>query len=323
MLETSARLLRLLSLFQARRDWTGTELAARLGVTTRTVRNDVDRLRELGYPVDARPGVAGGYRLGTGGALPPLLLDDEEAVAVAVGLRTAASGSIAGIEETSVRALAKLQQILPARLRHRVSAFQSATVPTPSPGPRIDPDVLTVIAGACRDHERLRFDYRAHAGTASRRSVEPYRLVHHRQRWYLVAWDLDRDDWRTFRVDRVEPRSPTGPRFTPRPLPPDADIAARVARGVGEAVWRYRARVIVHAPAEYVRARLLIPVDVQALGEDRCAFEPGSDHPQLLALYLGLLDADFTIVDSPELVAALGTLVDRYRRAIDASRPPG
>jgi predicted DNA-binding transcriptional regulator YafY len=322
MWETSARLLRLLSLFQARRDWTGTELAARLGVTTRTVRNDVDRLRGLGYPVDARPGVAGGYRLGTGGALPPLLLDDEEAVAVAVGLRTAANGSIAGIEETSVRALAKLQQLLPARLRHRISAFQSSTVPMPSPGPRVDPDVLTVIASACRDSERLRFDYRAHSGTASRRSVEPYRLVHHRQRWYLVAWDFDRDDWRTFRVDRVEPRPPAGPRFTPRTLPPDPEIAAQVARGVGEAVWRYRARVIVHAPAEYVRARLPIPVEVQSLDQDRCAFEPGSDHPQMLALYLGMLDADFTIVDSPELVTALDTLVDRYQRAIDASRPP-
>jgi predicted DNA-binding transcriptional regulator YafY len=323
MLETSARLLRLLSLFQARRDWTGTELAARLGVTTRTIRNDVDRLRELGYPVDARPGVAGGYRLGTGGALPPLLLDDEEAVAVAVGLRTAASGSIAGIEETSVRALAKVQQVLPARLRHRVSAFQSSTLPMPAPGPRVDPDVLTMIAGACRDRERLRFGYRAHSGVDSRRDVEPYRLVHHRQRWYLVAWDLDRDDWRTFRVDRVEPRPPTGPRFTPRPLPPDREIAAQVARGVGEAVWRYRARVVVQAPAAYVRARLPIPVEVEPLDGNRCAFEPGSDHPQMLALYLGLLDADFTIVDSPELVAALGTLVDRYRRAIHASRPQG
>ena len=160
MLETSARLLRLLSLLQARRDWTSAELADRLGVTTRTIRNDVDRLRRLGYPVDARPGVAGGYRLGTGGALPPLLLDDEEAVAVAIGLRTAASGSIAGIEETSVRALAKLQQVLPSRLRHRVSAFQSHTLPMPSRGPQVDPDVLTVIASACRDHERLRFDYR-------------------------------------------------------------------------------------------------------------------------------------------------------------------
>ncbi|MEU1719338.1 YafY family protein [Nonomuraea sp. NPDC005692] len=324
MLETSARLLRLLSLLQARRDWTSTELAGRLGVTTRTIRNDVGRLRALGYPVDARPGVAGGYRLGSDGALPPLLLDDDEAVAVAIGLRTAASGSITGIEETSMRALAKLQQVLPARLRHRVSAFQAYALPMPSRGSQVDPDVLTVIASACRDHERLRFDYRAHSGATGRRSVEPYRLVHDRRRWYLVAWDVDRDAWRTFRVDRIEPRTPTGPRFTPRELPPDHEITARVARGAGEATWRYRARVIVHAPASHVRDRLPIPVEVQPLGEDRCVFEPGSDHPEMLALHLGMLDADFTVVDSPELVAALRALTSRYQRAIDAAgQAPG
>src|SRR5215470_14551135 len=316
MLETSARLLRLLSLLQARRDWTGAELATRLGVTARTIRHDVDRLRGLGYPVDARPGVAGGYRLGTGGALPPLLLDDDEAVAVALGLRTAASGSIAGIEETSVRALAKLQQVLPPRLRRRVSALQSYTLPVPPRGPQVDPDVLTMIAGACRDHERLRFDYRAHSGAASRRSVEPYRLVNDRRRWYLVAWDTDRDGWRTFRADRIEPRTPAGPRFTPRALPPDREIAAQVARGTGEATWRYRARVIVHAPAAHVRGRMPIPVEVESLGENQCVFEPGSDHPEMLALYLGMLDADFTIVDSPELAAALRRLAERYQRAI-------
>jgi predicted DNA-binding transcriptional regulator YafY len=321
MLETSARLLRLLSLLQSRRDWTSTELAARLGVTTRTIRNDIGRLRQLGYPVEARPGVAGGYRLGAGGALPPLLLDDDEAVAIAIGLRTAASGSIAGIEETSVRALAKLQQVLPARLRRRVSAFQSYALAVPAPGPRIDPDLLTVIAAACRDHERLRFDYTAHSGAVSRRSVEPYRLVNDRRRWYLVAWDTDRDDWRTFRADRIRPRTPAGPRFTPRPLPPDREIADRVARGAAEATWRYRARVIVHAPAAHVRARLPVPVEVEVLDENRCAFAPGSDHPELLALYLGMLGADFTIADSPELVAALRTLTGRYQRAIDASPP--
>lgn len=320
MLETSARLLRLLSLLQARRDWTSAELATRLGVTTRTIRNDVTRLRELGYPVDARPGMAGGYRLGTGGALPPLLLDDEEAVAVAIGLRTAASASIAGIEETSVRALAKLEQVLPSRLRRRVSAFQSHTLPMPSRGPQVDPDVLTLIASACRDQERLRFDYQAHSGAASRRTVEPYRLVNDRRRWYLVAFDTDRDDWRTFRVDRIVPRPPAGPRFTPRRLPPDQEITAQVARGVGEATWRYRARVIVHAPAAHVQGRLPIPVEVEALGENKCAFEPGSDHPEMLALYLGMLDADFVIVDSPELVDVLRKLTRRYQNAIDSSQ---
>ena len=320
MLETSARLLRLLSLLQARRDWTSTELATRLGVTTRTIRNDVERLRGLGYPIDARPGVAGGYRLGAGAALPPLLLDDEEAVAVAVGLRTAASGSVAGIEETSVRALAKLQQVLPSRLRRRVSAFQSYALAAPPRGPQVDPDVLTVIASACRDYERIRFDYRAHSGAPSRRSVEPYRLVNDRRRWYLVAWDTDRDAWRTFRVDRIEPRIPAGPRFTPRALPSDREIAAQVVRGAGQATWRYRARVIVHASAASVRGRLPIPMEVESLGKDRCAFEPGSDDPELLALYLGMLGADFEIVDAPELVDALRKLTRRYQRAIDASQ---
>ncbi|MFB8001025.1 helix-turn-helix transcriptional regulator [Nocardia sp. NPDC056000] len=315
MLETSARLLRLLSLLQSRRDWTGPELAERLRVTTRTIRNDVDRLRELGYPVEAKSGVDGGYRLGAGGALPPLLLDDEEAVAVAVGLRTAAGSSIAGIDETALRALTKLQQILPSRLRHRVSAFQH-TLPVPARGPLVDPDVLTVIATACRDHERLRFDYESHGGASARREVEPYRLVSLRQRWYLMAWDVERDDWRTFRVDRMRPRTPTGPRFTARPIPPDADIATRVERSVGEAVWRFRARVIVHAPASHVRQRLPIQVDIETLGENRCAFEPGSDNPQQLALYLGMLGADFEIVDSPELAAALRDLIGRYERAL-------
>jgi predicted DNA-binding transcriptional regulator YafY len=278
-------------------------------------------LRALGYPVEARPGVAGGYRLGAGGSLPPLLLDDEEAVAVAIGLRTAASGSVAGIEETSVRALAKLQRVLPSRLRHRVSAFGSHILPAPGSGPQVDMDLLTAITGACRDHERLRFDYRSHSGTASRRTVEPYRLLNDRRRWYLAAWDVDRDDWRTFRVDRIELRTPTGPRFTPRPPPPDDELAADLARGVAEATWRYRAQVVVHAPAAYVRARLPIPMEVRALGDDRCTFEPGSDHPQMLALYLGLLDADFEIIDSPELADALRALAARYQRAADAGQP--
>ena len=318
MLQTSARLLGLL---QTRRDWTSAELATRLDVTTRTIRNDMARLRALGYPVEARPGVAGGYRLGAGGSLPPLLLDDEETVAVAIGLRTAANGSVAGIEEASVRALAKLQQVLPSRLRHRVSAIASSALPVPSRGPEVDPDVLTLIASACRDHERIRFDYVTHSGTAGLRSVEPYRLVFDRQRWYLVGWDTDRKDWRTFRADRIEPRTPAGPRFTPRPVPSDEEIAERVARGVGQATWRYRARVVVHASAQHVRGRLPIPVDVEALAPDRCAFEPGSDHPEMLALYLGLLGADFEIADAPELVDALRTLTARYQRAIDASQP--
>ncbi|NMO56352.1 YafY family transcriptional regulator [Actinoplanes sp. TBRC 11911] len=296
------RLLRLLALLQARRDWTGTELASRLGVTPRTIRHDVERLRGLGYPVDSRPGVAGGYRLGTGATMPPLLLDDDEAVAVAVALRT---GPLA---ETSLRALVKLQQLLPSRLRRRVEAVRASTVALPPGGPQINPDILYALACACRDQEQLRFDYRGGA----RRRVEPYRLVNDRQRWYLLAWDLDRDDWRTFRVDRISPRTPTGPRFTPRALPPEREIV----RGLGEATWHYRARVIVHASADHVRARMPIPVEVEALGEDRCAFEPGSDSPEALALWLGFLGADFTVVDAPELAEALRALAERYQRAI-------
>ncbi len=315
MLQTSARLLRLLSLLQSRRDWTGSELAARLGVAPRTVRYDVDRLRDLGYPVEARQGVGGGYRLGAGGVLPPLLLDDDEAVAVAIGLRTAAAGSVSGIEETSVRALTKLQQVLPSRLRHRIRAFEQATLPLPVRGPLVDPDVLTAIAAASRDHEVLRFRYVAHAGSESTRNAEPHRLVSDRGRWYLLAWDRDRDDWRTFRVDRMTLRRPNGPRFTPRPLPSDEEMAERMTRQIGEATWRYRARVVVDAPADAVRAKMPIPVDVEPLGKDRCAFEPGSDNPEMLALHLGFLRADFEVVDAPELAEALRRLAARYERA--------
>jgi predicted DNA-binding transcriptional regulator YafY len=319
-MQTSARLLRLLSLLQARADWSGPELADRLGVTTRTVRNDMERLRGLGYPVHATPGVGGGYRLGAGAALPPLLLDDDEAVAVAVGLRTAAGGSVTGIQETSVRALAKLEQVLPSRLRHRVNALQTATVEIPAKGPTVAAEVLTAIAGACRDHQRLRFDYRDHDGSASLRTVEPHRLVHDRGRWYLVAWDTDRQDWRTFRADRIRPRIPTGPRFAPRE-PPDGDVATYLLRGVGSATWRYRARVRVHAPAALVAGRLPPAVQVEAVDEHTCIVAAGSDTPQMLAVYLGLLDVDFEVVEPPELVEQLRTLADRYRRAVVAWRP--
>ncbi|GAA3305713.1 hypothetical protein GCM10020219_000730 [Nonomuraea dietziae] len=210
MLETSARLLRLLSLLQTHRDWSGGELAERLGVTSRTVRRDVERLRELGYPVHATQGSAG-YRLGAGAALPPLLLDDEEAVAVAVGLRSAAGGSVAGIEETSLRALTKLEQVLPSRLRHRVNTLHTATVRVGATGPAVSPDTLMTIADACRRHEGLRFDYASPRGGVTTRSVEPHSLVSFGRHWYLVAWDTDRDDWRTFRVDRLTPPHPVRP----------------------------------------------------------------------------------------------------------------
>ncbi|MFJ8580483.1 helix-turn-helix transcriptional regulator [Micromonospora sp. NPDC093277] len=316
MLETSARLLRLLSLMQTPREWTGAELAERLSVSTRTVRNDVERLRALGYPVHATRGAVGGYRLGAGAALPPLLLDDEEAVAVAVGLRTAAGGSVAGIEETSLRALAKLEQVLPHRLRRRVSALHTHTVRVPhdEPGPTVDADTLHTISAACRDRERLRFDYVRHDGTADRRDVEPYRLVNWGRRWYLVAFDPARDDWRTFRVDRITPHAPTGPRFPARELP--EDVVDRVRRGVSAAAWRHRARVLVHAPAEVVAERINPAVGtVEPVDPGSCLLHTGSDRLETISVWLGLLDADFTVQDPPELAELLRTLGKRYLRA--------
>jgi predicted DNA-binding transcriptional regulator YafY len=318
MLETSARLLRLLSLLQMPREWTGSELAGRLEVSGRTVRNDVERLRSLGYPVHATRGAVGGYRLGAGAAMPPLLLDDEEAVAVAVGLRTAATGTIAGIEETALRALAKLEQVLPSRLRHRVNTLQTAMVRVPAdhPGPTVDATTLTAIAAACRSHERLRFGYRGHGGEESVRVTEPHRLVNWGRRWYLVAWDVDRADWRTFRVDRLEPKIPTGPRFTPREVP-GGDVAAFVARRVSAAAWRYRARVTVYAPAEAVSERINPAVGmVEAVDDHTCILDTGADSPETLALYLGLLGADFTVTEPQELVETLRTLSARYARAV-------
>jgi predicted DNA-binding transcriptional regulator YafY len=278
------------------------------------VRADVERLRALGYPVEATPGVAGGYRLGVGAALPPLLLDDEEAVAVAVGLRTAAGGTVTGIEETSLRALAKLEAILPSRLRRRVSAVQAVAV-EPGVGPRVAPDVLALLAGACRDAERVRFDYVSHSGAAERREVEPHRVVMLRRRWYLVAWDVGRADWRTFRVDRIGPRPPTGPRFRPRELPA-ADVAAWVQRGVGAALWRYHARVRLHAPAAEIERRWPnSPGRLTPAADGTCVLEAGADTFEQLALHLGLLSVDFEVLDPPELAAAVRALGERYLRA--------
>lgn len=318
MLETSARLLRLLSLLQTPRDWTGAELGERLGVSPRTVRNDVDKLRELGYPVLATRGAAGGYRLGAGAAMPPLLLDDEEAVAVAVGLRTVATGPIAGIEEASLRALAKLEQVLPSRLRTRVGGLRSIITPVPfaSAGPVVDPDVLTAVAAACRARERLRFSYLSHDGSASEREAEPYQLVNWGRRWYLVAFDVGRGDWRTFRVDRITPRTPGGGRFTPRPLPAP-DVADWVARRVATGAWQYRARITVHAPAPVVEARIGPYVGtVTSTGDEVCLLDTGSDSLETMAVYLGLLGFDFRVESPPELAEHIRALTDRYRRAV-------
>ncbi|ONI83139.1 DNA-binding transcriptional regulator [Actinosynnema sp. ALI-1.44] len=312
MTTTAARLLRLLALLQQPRDWTGPLLAERLDVTARTIRNDVERLRSLGYPITATPGVAGGYRLGAGASMPPLLLDDDETIAVTVGLRTAAS--VSGIEEAAARALSKLERMLPSRLRHRVGALQDATVSIPHKGPVLDTDVLTAIATAIRMKETLRFHYQTHDGTPSSRSAEPHQLAHTRGRWYLLAWDTGRGDWRTFRADRITPRTPNGPRFTTRQIP-GGDVVEYLREKLDTSMWRYRANVTVYAPTEHVVARLPPSVVVEPVDERTCRVDVGSDNPRMLALWLGMLDADFEITDSLELAEELTAIADRYQRA--------
>ena len=315
MLETSARLLRLLSLFQAQRYWSGALLAERLEVTARTLRRDVDRLRTLGYPVNSTSGTAGGYQLGAGAKLPPLLLDDDEAVAVAVGLRTAANGTVTGIEEASVRALAKLQQVLPERLRRRVTALDSSIVPLANPGPKVHADTLAAIAGACRDLQRLRFGYHSRDGSASQREVEPHRLVHTGRRWYLAAFDVARNNWRTFRVDRIEPPLAAGARFMARPAP-DGDFAAYVSRSVSFAPDVRPAQVILHASVEQAAERLPPAAGMlEAFGDRQCILRTGACSFDALAIHLALVGFEFEVREPPELAERVRHLAARLTRA--------
>jgi predicted DNA-binding transcriptional regulator YafY len=315
MTETSSRLLELLSLLQARRDWRGPDLADRLAVSGRTLRRDVERLRNLGYPVESLTGPAGGYRLRAGTAMPPLLLDDEEAVAIAVGLRTAARASVAGIEETALRALVKLEQVLPAHLRRRVAALGSATIAPPPAGPTVDPQHLTAIAAACRDSECLRFAYRSRDGADTRREVEPHAIVNLGRRWYLVAWDRRREDWRTFRVDRLERPASTGVGFEPRKLPAK-DAAAYVERSITAAPSRFEARVTLHAAADAITSRVpgywgaIEPIDAHT-----CEYRAGDDDLGWLALRIAMLGVDFEVHEPPELVEHLSALAGRLERA--------
>ena len=313
--DTPARLLRLLSLLQTPRDWPGSELAERLQVSPRTIRRDIQRLRDLGYPVQATMGAVGGYRLVAGTAMPPLLLDDEEAVAVAVGLRTAANGTVTGIEEASVRALAKLEQVLPSRLRHRVSALHSVTLPLPGAQPLVDPVVLTVIATAARDRQHIRFGYTSHDGAQGSRAAEPHHLVHTGRHWYLLAWDPARAGWRTFRADRITSPLITGPRFTPRD-PPGGDAAAYVSRSVSSAPYRYQARIRLHLPASAAAERLPPTVGhLQADSENTCILHTGAESPDVLAIYVAILGAEFEILDPPELAEHILALAGRLTRA--------
>ncbi|WP_344594192.1 YafY family protein [Actinomadura vinacea] len=318
--DTSARLLNLLSLLQTPRDWAGSELAERLGVSPRTIRRDIDRLRELGYPVKATMGPVGGYRLVAGTAMPPLLLDDEEAVAIAVGLRTAAGHAVEGIGEASLRALAKLEQVLPARLRHRVGTLNAATVPLPAAaGPAVDPEILAVLAAAAAGCERLRFAYESMSGVRSRRLVEPHRLVPMGRRWFLVAHDNDRDDWRIFRVDRVSEPRPIGQRFEPRE-PPGRDAAAFVLDKLYSFAPAYRAVATLHLPAERVRGRLGdSPEEIEPIDEHRCRLNGNSDTLEWLASRLIMLGCEFEVHEPQELIDYLRELSGRAARASGAA----
>ncbi|MFE0187274.1 helix-turn-helix transcriptional regulator [Streptomyces sp. NPDC058989] len=314
--DMTARMLGLLSLLQTRREWSGADLAERLSVTVRTVRRDMDRLRELGYPVDSTRGHAGGYRLTSGSDLPPLLLDDDEAVAVAVALRTAAGG-LTGIEETAVRALAKLEQVLPRRLRGQVTALQTslAGIAWETRGPRADPGLLAAFAVACRDHEIVAFDYTTRHGGTARRRVEPCHVVSSGDLWYLLAHDTDKDDWRLFRLDRISGAVPTGHRVPPRAVP-GGNPAAFVAGRLSAAPTRYRALATVQASAEHVRARTRgLATRLQPVDEHTCRVDASDDHLPRIAQTLADLDADYTLDADPDVLSHLRDTAHRVLRA--------
>ncbi|MGI8684821.1 MAG: helix-turn-helix transcriptional regulator [Acidimicrobiales bacterium] len=313
MNDPTARALQLLSLLQTHKFWSGSELSERLDVSARTLRRDVDRLRELGYPVDATPGVAGGYRLATGAHMPPLLLDDDEAVAIAVGLRAAAGASVEGIEETSLRAMAKLEQVLPDRLRRRVAAVHANVVPLRWPGaggPTVDPGALAVLAQACRDREEARFDYQARDGEETRRLVQPHQLVSAGRRWYLVAWDVRRQDWRTFRVDRLRSPQLAGARFQPRSLPA-ADAAQFVADSLGSRPMPHLATVVAGGSVATIRPVLRwADAEVEALDDDRCRIRLRAESAQWLDSLIAMIAvvADIEISEPPEVAARIADL---------------
>ena len=304
----AGRLLRLLALLQARRLWSGAELAERLGVTERTVRRDVDRLRALDYPVDGTTGTAGGYRLGSGGQLPPLLLDDDEAVAVAVGLARAGTAAVAGLDEGAARALAKLEHVLPARLRPQLAAVGAATsVVTGSQPAAVDASVLAVVAGCCRDREILTFEHTGRDAVTVRR-VEPWATVSFRDRWYLVAFDPERDDWRSFRLDRVAAPRRTG-RVAPERPQPAEDPASYLVQRFATARYRHTATLLVEAPATEVRAALYPSSvgDITDDGPERCTVHLSADSPELVARWIGAIAGsnDVVQIEADDSVSAL------------------
>ncbi|MDN4161669.1 helix-turn-helix transcriptional regulator [Nocardioides abyssi] len=334
-MSTTGRLLALLSLLQARRDWPGPALARRLEVSERTVRRDVERLRDLGYPIEAARGPDGGYRLGAGPDLPPLLLDDGQAVALAVALQTA-TASGAAVADDAARALATVRQVMPSRLRHRVDAVRVSTVGrggTDRADPAADPGVIAALTTAVRDREVVRFDHRpVDGGTDGQldpdiqpRRVEPHHVVTRAGRWYLVGFDLDRDDWRVFRVDRIALRTPNGPRFAPRDLPGGADVAAylngRLQGSTTGAGWPCRGEVVLALPAAEV---VPFAADglVEALGPDRCRLVVGSWSWAGLVALVARFEADFEVVGPPELRDEVRRTAERLARAGARAGPP-
>lgn len=316
MLETSSRLLRLLALLQSRRYWPGQELADRLEVTPRTVRRDVDRLRGLGYPVDSSSGLAGGYQLAAGSNLPPLLLDDDEALAVSLGLRLATVGTVAGVEDAALRALAKLEQVMPTRLRTRVRGLHAAVTPLAMAGPRVPHERLDVLATACRALERVRFGYADHAGKASEREVEPHALVSTGSRWYLLAWDGSREDWRTFRVDRIDGERSTAVRFLPRPIP-GGDAAAYVSRAITVEPYPAKAEIVLHAPLQAMREHIPPSIgSLRRLDASRCVLEVGGHRHEVIAYHVALLGVAFEVRDPPELREHVRVLAERLAAAV-------
>lgn len=316
-MDPAIRLLRLLSVLQSRPLWEGEELARRLEITGRTLRRDVARLRELGYPVEAVPGRGGGYRLGAGGRMPPLLVDDDEAVAIAVGLRAAATSTVSGVEESAAAALAKLDQVLPAGLRERVTAIASSTVTFPKGDlPVVDPDVLSVLAAACRREEVVAFGYKTHDGRESRRSAEPLRIVHTGRRWYLVAKDRDADAWRTFRIDRITEPAPSGRRtsFTDPP-----DPVALVAESTGVAPWDLRATLILYADSTTVSRRIPPSMGLVEPRDDKtCTLTIAADQLGALVDYTVRIPFDFEILEPESLREAVAAQAARLHRAATA-----
>lgn len=316
MLQTSARLLRLLTTLQARRSWSGPELAERLEITARTLRRDIDRLRSLGYPVHSTAGVAGGYSLGAGAQMPPLMLDDDEGVAIAVALQTAAVGGVAHIDDAAQRALAKLDQLLPTRARKRLKAVRSSILRLGQPGPTVELEAVSALAAACSEQTAVAFDYKDQTGKPTRRDVEPHRVVHMERRWYLVAWDQARADWRTFRIDRLSLPIERKKTFVPRSVPDD-DVATYVRRSISVSPFRHRVRVRLATPYADARIRVgrhgvLNPIDDQS-----CMFETGGDSLEVIAMWIAMFGIDFSVEEPVELNAAMASLVARLTRSIE------